>query len=77
MAEGASKDGTVRRSFDSEDEMDSELAGELQAVADPERLKKLAQHFELAWKINRGFVKCGRCRGTGFRAAWLPSDLLP
>ncbi|GLC72811.1 hypothetical protein PLESTF_001295800 [Pleodorina starrii] len=60
-----SKD-TIRQSFDSEDELDGDLAQELQAVADPERLKKLARHFELAWKISRpGRPKtCDCCQGT-------------
>ncbi|GFR48229.1 hypothetical protein Agub_g10090 [Astrephomene gubernaculifera] len=73
-----SKDA-LRRSFDSEDELNNELADELLAVADPQRLKKLAQHFELAWKIGRPGrprtcdccqgrkeEECHWCHGTGY-----------
>ncbi|GIL85263.1 hypothetical protein Vretimale_10765 [Volvox reticuliferus] len=73
-----SKD-TLRQSFDSEDELDGDLANELQTVADPQRLQKLARHFELAWKISRPGrpmtcdccngrkeEECQWCHGTGY-----------
>ncbi|PNW88817.1 hypothetical protein CHLRE_01g045650v5 [Chlamydomonas reinhardtii] len=73
-----SKD-VLAKSFDSEDELDGDLANELQRVADPERLKKLAQHFELAWKIarpgrpqtcdcckGRKEEECNWCHSTGY-----------
>ncbi|KAG2501377.1 hypothetical protein HYH03_001165 [Edaphochlamys debaryana] len=69
----------LRQSFDSEDELDKELATELNAVVDPDRLQKLAKHFELAWKINRPGrpqtcdccqgrkeEECNWCHGTGY-----------
>lgn len=52
---------TLRRSFDSEDDLDKDLADELRAVADPERAQKLARHFELAWKISNRPGKPQRC----------------
>lgn len=43
----------LRRSFDSEDDLDTSMAAELAVAADPAKLRKMAQHFELAWKIRK------------------------
>ena len=41
------------RSFDSDEEMDFELSAELANVSHADRLKKVAEHLDLAWKITR------------------------
>lgn len=55
-------------SFDSEDELDRDLAGELQNKADPERAKRAAQHLNLAWSITKVRVVC-----LGLGCGWLGS----
>lgn len=70
--------GNLRRSFESDDELDAEIAEELNNVHDPNRFKKLQERLDLIWRIGRSkrpetcqdcqgekSKECNWCHGTG------------
>lgn len=42
-----------QRSYDSEDELDTDLAAELSRFQTPEAWRSMASHLDLVWKISR------------------------
>mmetsp|Transcript_5187 Transcript_5187/g.11312 ORF Transcript_5187/g.11312 Transcript_5187/m.11312 type:complete len:163 (-) Transcript_5187:1596-2084(-) len=65
-AVGKSAGGNPAHSFDSEDDLDRSLNDELNARATPERMRRMAEHLDLVWKIRktRSAEACSECKGA-------------